>query len=136
MNWEYISGFFDADGSVTLVKVGSKNEKKTLQISFSNNEKGILKKIERFIHNELGFSGSISVKSARKPSHKDSYELKYVYSQAHVLSKNIKSHHPKKKHRIKTYKKIQEIVPRNGKYSKQILAKRNDLERDFFKIMK
>ena len=48
MNWEYISGFFDADGCITISKP-TKNKNKTIQISFHNNEIEILENIKKSI---------------------------------------------------------------------------------------
>jgi hypothetical protein len=33
MNWSYVGGFFDADGSITLERIHS-NQERTMQISF------------------------------------------------------------------------------------------------------
>lgn len=61
MTWEYISGFFDADGSISAVRVHS-NTNKTIQVSFHNNELRILEEIKSFIFSELGIIGSITKK--------------------------------------------------------------------------
>ena len=65
MNWNYISGFFDADGSISLVKA-SKKCNKTLQVSFSNCEKRILESIQEYIIKEVGATGHISIKKKKK----------------------------------------------------------------------
>lgn len=131
MNWEYISGFFDADGSITVTKV-NKEKQKTLQISFSNNEYDILEKIRLFILDNINVKGSINKKKIYKETHNQSFELKYVYQNAHKVSLKIKSFHKKKMHRIKVYNEIQKITPRNGKYSEELLNQRNKLIEEFF----
>jgi len=132
MTWEYISGFFDADGSVTLTKVKQGNNK-TIQISFHNNEESILKDIQKFILDDIGVKGFISMKKARKYNHSDSYDLKYTYQNGYKVICKLQSIHPKKVHRIETYKKIQECTLRNGKYTEEQLIKRKELEKEFFR---
>lgn len=65
MNWKYISGFFDADGSITLTR-NTKNSNKTIQVSFHNNELDILEKIKTFIFENLNVNGSISRKKLKR----------------------------------------------------------------------
>jgi len=131
MNWEYITGFFDADGSISAIKM-SKNQNKTIQISFHNCELVILEEIKCFILKDLRVRGTISRKPARKESHQDSYDLKYTYQNAFKVSKNLNTRNPKKKHRIKIYSLIQESTKRNGKYSEEELSLREKLLLDFF----
>ena len=133
MNWEYISGFFDADGSITLSsQIKSKN--KTIQVSFHNNEREILESIQSFILEELEVKGHISLKKAKKDTHQDSYDLKYVYLNGLKVVNSITSIHPKKTHRIKIYNLIQEKTKRNGKYTEEELLERKRLELEFFQI--
>lgn len=134
MTWDYITGFFDADGSVTAVLVGNKEKNKTLQVSFHNNEINILKEIQSFIFQELGFKGSISLKPAKKETHNDAYELKFVYRQALEVANKMTSIHPKKKHRIEIYNLIQQLTKRNGKYTEQEINDRNALIEEFFRV--
>lgn len=131
MNWQYIQGFFDADGSITLAR-NKKGAHKTLQISFSNCERHILKEIKSFIKKELDINGFISKKKVYSENHTQNYELKYVYQQAHKLSLKLKGKHNRKIHRIEIYDKLQDLIPRNGKYSDDLLQQRKDLEEEFF----
>jgi hypothetical protein len=78
MNWEYISGFFDADGSITL-SVLSKGKNKTPILSFHNNEISILEDIKEFVLNEFNVKGFITKKTSKKETHNDSYSLNYKY---------------------------------------------------------
>lgn len=132
MNWNYISGFFDADGYITMSSP-HKNQNKTVYVGFTNVEESILIEIKNFILNEIGIKGSISKKSARKENHSDSYDLKYVFNNAVELIKNIDTIHPKKLHRknviVRDYKKF---TPRNGKYSDEIKEKREKMIESFF----
>lgn len=131
MNWSYVSGFFDADGSISLLKSHSK-ESKTIQVSFHNTQECILIEIRKFIESELGFKGSLSKKTAKKANHSNSYDLKYLYKQGLEVMNKMELVHPKKIHRHDVYKRIQECTPRNGKYTKELLAKRLELEEEFF----
>ena len=133
MNWEYISGFFDADGSISLIHLkNSKN--KTVQIFFHNNEKDILLSIEKFIKDELNIKGFLSVKKARKKNHSISFDLKYIYlTKCVALLNNMNTIHPKKKHRKNITFKLKEVTPRNGKYTRKNLFIRKLLEQEFFR---
>lgn len=98
MNWDYISGFFDADGSVTFSRLGN-SKNKTIQISFTNVELSVLEKMREFIEIELDIKGFISTKAPRKSTHKVSYQLNYNYFNKCIkLIDHIKSLHPKKLH--------------------------------------
>jgi hypothetical protein len=132
MNWEYISGFFDADGSITI-SVLSKGKNKTPILSFHNNEISILEEIKEFILNELNIKGFITHKKSKKETHNDSYSLNYKYfpKVIEIMSKfNIK--HPKKRHRYEIILKIYELTKRNGKYSEEELKKKLDMEKLFW----
>jgi len=131
MNWSYISGFFDADGSVTIV-INQRNENKTIQMSFHNCEKEILEKIQKFIYKDIGANGSISLKKTNNDNHSDAYDLRYYYKQALSVANKLTVYHPKKKHRINIYRQIQECTTRNGKYTEEQIAKRLSLEKLFF----
>lgn len=132
MNWDYITGFFDADGSVTAIQV-MKGNNKTLQLSFHNNEINILEEIRDFISEEIDIKGHISLKKAKKENHSDAYDLKYTYRNALAVANKITSIHPKKKHRFQIYNLIQEKTKRNGKYTEEEKKEREALVEKFFK---
>lgn len=132
MNWDYITGFFDADGSICLVKA-SKNRKKSPQISFHNNELNILIEIQEFIQNELDIKGFISMKKKAKEHHSQQYDLKYEgFPKCIAIGKNLKSIHYKKIKRILLNDLIYAVTPRNGKYDEQTLKTRLELEFQYF----
>jgi intein/homing endonuclease len=131
MDWNYISGFFDADGSITAVKRG-RGENRTIQLSFHNTQLPILEEIKKFILNELGIKGTVVKKSPQKLNYLISYDLKYVQYRGYLVSKKIISRHPDKSERIRIYEKIQKLTPRNGKYNFTILTERNKLIEEFF----
>lgn len=122
ITWEYISGFFDADGSVCLTRQG-KGQIKTTQLSFHNNELVILKKIKSFIFENIGVNGSISKKSARKETHSDSYDLTYTYRSAIEVLKRLDVNHPKKRHRKNVLLRAHKLLPKNGKFKAGIEEK-------------
>lgn len=132
MNWDYISGFFDADGSITLSSPGN-SKYKTVFLTFHNNERVILEKIEGFIKNELNIKGVIVEKKPKSEKHSPSFDLKYDYFEKSIaIAKELSIYHPKKKHRIEIAKKLAELIPRNGKYTEELLGKRIELEKLFF----
>ena len=133
MNWEYITGFFDADGSVSIVSQGE-NKQKTPQISFHNNEIDILIAMQAFIFKELSIKGFISKKRKLKEHHGQQYDLKYVdYTKCVKLANSINTIHPKKKKRFDIIRKLQTLTPRNGKYNEEMLRQKSILEEEFFK---
>jgi hypothetical protein len=132
MNWNYISGFFDADGSITLAKP-NKSKLKTVYLSFHNNELVILEAIRDFIELKTGVKGVIITKAAKSINQATSYDLKYDYFPKVIsIVTKLSVHHPKKKHRIDLIKRIYKIIPRNGKYTPELLSERKKLEELFF----
>ena len=133
MNWDYISGFFDADGSITAI-TNNKGCNKTIQMSFHNTELDIINSIRAFIKTELGFNGSVSKKKAKKENHKISYELKYCYKQGWQVANKMTLVHPRKKHRVSIYNKIQALTRRSGKYTESEIQERETLIKTFFEF--
>lgn len=133
MNWEYITGFFDADGSITISFV-SKGRQRSPQLSFHNNELSILYEIQQFIEKELGIKGFISTKKKAKEHHGQQYDLKYVnFPKCIKIIDRIKTIHEKKKKRFDIIKSLSKLTPRNGKYTQNMLDERCILEEEFFK---
>jgi len=133
MNWEYVSGFFDANGYITFTKP-SKNTKKTIVFGFTNTKREILDEIQNFILTKTKQKGFISEKKSKIESHSNSYDLKYTFlNKALLILPNINSRHLKKTHRINlTLTKLKQITPRNGRYTDEILNLRQQFEFDFF----
>ena len=132
MNWNYINGFFDADGSICLTKNHSMGQK-TIQLSFHNNDLNILECIRIFIKNELGINGTISIKLPKKANHNIAYDLSYLQQKAYKICDNLSCVHLLKKHKIATcLKYYNKVTPRNGKYNKQLLIKHQAFERLFY----
>lgn len=133
MNNEYISGFFDADGYVTLVKM-AKNRRRTIVIGFTNNKIDILEDIKSFLETS-GASGIISTKKPRSANHQTSYDLKFVgFNNAKKLIPIINTRHSKKKSRFELIDELIELTPRNGKYTESISNERSIVEDKFLSI--
>lgn len=132
MNWNYISGFFDADGSICFTKVRSSGMK-TIQVSFHNNDRALLKSIRTFISSELGIVGIMSVKPAKKATHQTAYELKYVQQHAYKVCTKLTCVQAYKRHKVAvTVLYYNEVTPRNGKYNDRLLSFRKAFERLFY----
>jgi len=115
MNWNYISGFFDADGSIQLNRI-HKNQLPSPVITFHNNEKVILELIKEFIYNQLNVNGTIVTK--KKKGYANQFELRYSYfSKFTVIVDKMTIYHPHKLKRIEFIKRYQNLSKRNGKYS-------------------
>ena len=132
MNWDYITGFFDADGSITAC-ILHKGGNRIIQVSFHNNELDILNQIKDFIKRDIDVEGHISKKKTYSLKHNVPYDLTYRYLNGLKVANKMASIHPKKSHRIKIYNLIQENTKRNGKYTEAELLKRNNLVDEFFK---
>lgn len=136
MNWKYISGFFDADGYVTLVR-DRKDKPRTVIVGFTNSKIIILETIQNFILIKTGLKGFISKKTSKKESRADGYDLKYTHfpKALKILFLMKYSIHPKKQKRYEILKKIHVLTPRNGKYNQQMLSDRTMLEEEFLKTL-
>lgn len=135
MNLHYVSGFFDADGYVTLIKISSKRETaKAPIIGFTNTQVCILHKIQSLLL-EQGIKGRISKKTPAKENHSVGYDLKYERNHALRLAELLQaiSTHPKKVHRLNMLLCCYRgVVPRNGKYTEQMLKDLQLFEEQFF----
>lgn len=131
---EYISGFFDADGSISMGRASKNDPFKTIKIDFTNTQLSILLEIKQYLLEKYGIPTAISTKPAKSENHQVSYTLSASSNQrCFELCKIIKSRHPKKKHRINTILKYHNIVTkRNGKYSPREIQRKLAYERLFF----
>lgn len=134
MNLDYISGFFDADGSITMCYNSKKDRFKTIKIDFTNIELNILELIQKYLIDNYNLKLFISKKPPRKKTHSLSYSLSCSSNQKCIeLCKLLKSIHPKKLHRINTILKYHDKVTiKNGKYNKKQYTRKLAYERLFF----
>lgn len=134
MNDSYISGFFDADGSITMSKCNSSNPYRTIKIDFSNTQLGLLKEIQEYLFKTYGLKLNITTKPSKNDKWAEAYTLSSSSNRiCYKLCEIIKSHHPKKVHRINTILKYHnKVVKRNGKYNEREKMRRLAYERLFF----
>lgn len=133
---EYIAGFFDADGSVSLAKAGGKKRQnmRSPTLSFANIDRALLEEIKTF----FGGGGSIYTKKAKKHEHTDTYELKMRTHQTVEALRQMYPHllHAKKRYRaqliINEYYSV--TVNRGGRYTEERRAVKLDFERRFFEF--
>jgi hypothetical protein len=134
MNWNYISGFFDADGYITLSKM-SKNENETPVLGFTNTHKYILEKIQFFIEAQTKEKCTLCTKKSKNINHATGYDLKCVgFRKIHNIVQNFTSIHTKKLGRLELLSEIQRLTPRNGKYTKESKSERDLLVVKFLNI--
>lgn len=133
MNMDYVSGFFDADGSITLSKWHSTDKyRSAIKIDFTNTDLALLLEIKEYFRS-LGLRSYISTKPPRKDNHRISYSLACGGSYAIRLAKLLSSKHLVKKHRLAVLNKYYlAVTPRNGKYSEAMGKRRLAFERLFF----
>lgn len=134
MNLNYISGFFDADGSITMSYKQASDTFKTIKIDFTNVELNILQDIQQYLKDNYNLNLFISTKPARRETHSVSYSLSANSNQTcYILCTLLTSIHPKKKHRINTVLKYHnQVTKRNGKYNNKEITRKLAYERLFF----
>lgn len=134
MNLQYISGFFDADGSITLCKQTSTDKYKSIKLDFTNTYPTILYEIKSYLWENYQIPTYISIKPSKKVNHAIGYALSTNSSQSSLkLCRILLSHHPKKRHRINTVLKYHDLVTqRNGKYNNKQIMRKLAYERLFF----
>ncbi|MBQ7430691.1 MAG: LAGLIDADG family homing endonuclease [Butyrivibrio sp.] len=134
INDSYISGFFDADGSITMSKSGHNDSYRTLKIDFTNTQLETLKDIQKYLQDTYGLKLFLVTKPSTKEQWSESYTLTTSANRVcYKLCEIIKSHHPKKIHRINTVLKYHNVVvKRNGKYNEREKMRRLAYERLFF----
>jgi len=133
MNIQYISGFFDADGSITMSRSRKTAKYRTIKIDFSNTMKSNLLVIQSWL-TDNDITSSMSTKPARKDTHSTSYTLSINTNQNCLkLCRLLRSFHPKKLHRTNTVLKYHDTVTvRNGKYNGKQKQRKLAYERLFF----
>lgn len=134
MNLQYISGFFDADGSITMSYSKKTDKYRSIKIDFTNIELDILLEMQRYFLDNYNLKLFLSTKPPRKETHSTSYALSVSSNQKCIqLCKLLESRHPKKLHRINTILKYHDMVTiRNGKYLEKDIMRKLAYERLFF----
>ena len=121
----YLAGFIDGEGTITLSKK-HKNENRQLAVTISNTERQILE----FCIEAIG-AGKITNKRISKPHHTPSFTYAIYNRQALTLLKQIEPY--LRSYKVKRAQLILEnyivLTPRNGKYPKELMAKRKEFEK-------
>jgi hypothetical protein len=127
----YIAGLIDGEGTVTLSRK-HRNENRQLAVSISNTERNLLE----FVLSVVG-AGKITSKKTVQTHHRPSFTYVIYNRQALSLLEQIQPH-------LRTYKKARaelilkdylRLTPRNGKYSDQLKAARNEFECQVLNIL-
>ena len=130
MTLDYIAGFLDGEGSITLCRERKDAKFRMPMVTFSNNARCILEEIQRF----LNLSGSLIQKTESRPNCKPSFTLNYRDNAALAVCGLLqdKVRHPSKRARIDLLlSDYKTVTPRNGKYSAEMLKRKLDFEERF-----
>ena len=131
MNIDYINGFFDADGSITISKQYKTSKYKALKIDFPNTELCILEEIKSYLL-DLGIKSYLNTKPPKKDTHQTGYTLSLSGEYAFNLCKLLTPKHLKKLHRVNCVIKYwKDVTSRNGKYSSKQISRKLAFERLF-----
>lgn len=126
----YIAGIVDGEGTVTLSRL-HRNEQRRIVVSVSNNERALLE----YIRQAVG-AGRISNKRTYGARHAPSFHYQISSRQALDLLRQITPY-------LRTYKAIRarmalatylEVTPRNGKYTPEMLGRRQSFEDTFLSV--
>lgn len=113
----YIAGIIDGEGTVTLSRAHVE-ELPAPKVSVANNSLELLK----WIKGKVG-SGVIIKRSRREPQHKDHYVLDISNNWALDLLMEVKEYLIiKKPHAELLISRYKTLTPRNGRYTKELLA--------------
>ena len=127
----YIAGLIDGEGTVTLCRK-HKNENRQLAVSISSTEKYLLDYVL-----EVVGTGKITTKKTVKTHHSPSFTYAIYNRQALSLLEQISPY-------LQTYKKYRSqlilkdylrLTPRNGKYSEELRAAKQDFESQLLNIL-
>ena len=127
----YVAGLVDGEGTVTLTRVHRK-ESKRLIVCVSNNELTILK----FLQTAIGV-GKITGKRTYSDRHRRNFTYQVSSRQALALLAQIVRY-------MNSYKALRarlalreyvSVTPRNGRYSRELTAARNDFEARLLAIL-
>ena len=128
----YIAGIIDGEGSISLIKFHH-NQHPSPLISISSSDLELLE----WICIKTGY-GRITKKKNYKPAvHKDSYTLNIRYNQALELLKYISPYlviKRKKDRALLLLSKYKSLTVRNGRYSREQLAAKEQFYREFIEL--
>lgn len=132
--WEasYIAGIIDGEGSITLTRM-HQNEFRRPCISVASTDKELLYYLQT-----LTGGGIVSKKNYKPKKHKDSYALSIknkneVFQILRAVSPFLRVEQ-KRKRAIFILDNYDYVTPRNGKYNSELLKRKVNFEKDFFKL--
>jgi len=126
----YIAGLIDGEGTITLCRKHI-NEYRQLAVTIASTEHDLIKKILDIVG-----AGKITKKKPYKERHSEAYTYQIYNQQAINLLNQVHSN-------LQTYKRkrakfvlenYNRLTPRNGRYSKELLAKKEEFVKSFFEI--
>ena len=118
----YMAGIIDGEGTVTLTRVHA-NEMPSPRLSIANNNLRLLKWIK-----EKTGSGFIIKRTKREPQHGNQYVLDISDNAALKLLAELKEYLIiKKPHAELLVLRYKAVTPRNGRYTKELLAEKMKL---------
>ena len=129
-NAAYIAGIIDGEGTITLIR-RNKGQNRRLSLTISNNDMAIL----AWIKKTVGVGVMITKRTYGK-KHFPSFTYSISNTQAYNLIEVIVPYlrgFKKLRARI-VLKNYHQLTPRNGKYTVQILAKREEFIKNFFSL--
>jgi len=127
----YIVGLIDGEGTISLTRK-HRNENRQLVLSISNNERCLLE----YVLNAIGV-GKITSKKTYQTQHQPSFAYAVSNRQALSLLEQIVNY-------LQSYKKARaelvlekyvKLTPRNGKYSVELVNKREQFIKTFFQLV-
>ncbi len=128
----YIAGIIDGEGSISLIRLHS-NQYPSPFISISSSDLELLE----WIKNITGLGSIIRKKNYKPTKHKESYTLNIKYNEAILLLNEIVDYlvlTRKKQRALLILSEYKSVTPRNGRYSKEILAKKELFYQRFMSI--
>jgi hypothetical protein len=120
LDWAYLAGFIDGEGTITIASDGRKFHP---CVSVANTDYAVLEWCITFVGN-----GGVSSKKKYKDYHKQSYYISWRYDAAlNIMSKCLPYLKVKRKQAELILSKWKMYTPRNGKYTEDILIKKSEL---------
>lgn len=131
----YLAGIVDGEGTITIAaprnKVDGKRELHHIELTVSSTDLELLDWIK------VWWGGTVSTKKVYQDHHRPSFAWRLTNRQALTVLIDIFPFLQVRRKRNRAALLITEweaLTPRNGKYTDEMLAKKDDLVRRFFEI--
>lgn len=82
MNWDYIAGFMDGEGCISI-SVRGRNRQTYMKVTFTNTDQNVLREIQ------ILTNGSLSCFQSKNPINRDRYNLTVVGVEARDTLRNV-----------------------------------------------